>query len=85
MMAKFGVPAVGFWGFFAATAAVSLGFAFGSWHLVEKPALRGKDWTPRLPGRRTPRTGAEERGEPVVAPPRADAPVQHPTPAPAGR
>ncbi|GAB3807938.1 acyltransferase family protein [Micromonospora zhanjiangensis] len=43
-----GVQAIGFLGYFAASAALSLGFAFVSWHLVEKQALKLKDWQPRL-------------------------------------
>ncbi|MBM0233447.1 acyltransferase [Micromonospora sp. STR1_7] len=46
VMAKVGVQAVGLIGFFLASALVSVGFAMLSWHLVERPALRLKDWTP---------------------------------------
>jgi peptidoglycan/LPS O-acetylase OafA/YrhL len=51
LMAKVGIQAIGFLGFFAVSAAVSTACAFVSWHLVEKQALRLKHWTPRLPGR----------------------------------
>jgi peptidoglycan/LPS O-acetylase OafA/YrhL len=60
VMAKFGLQFLGFWGFFAATAAGSFACAFASWHLVEKRALRWKDWTPRQPGR-NPLAGAETK------------------------
>ncbi|MFG1868663.1 acyltransferase family protein [Micromonospora arborensis] len=52
VMAKVGVQAIGIVGFFLASALVSTGLAVVSWHLVEKPALRLKNWTPRVPGRR---------------------------------
>ncbi|MDG4759775.1 acyltransferase [Micromonospora sp. WMMD710] len=53
VMAKAGVQAVGLVGFFLASALVSTVLAVLSWHLVEKPALRLKDWTPRTRGPRT--------------------------------
>lgn len=46
VMAKFGVQAIGLLGFFTASALVSTGLAMLSWHWVEKPALRLKNWTP---------------------------------------
>ncbi|MEV0732442.1 acyltransferase [Polymorphospora sp. NPDC050346] len=46
VMAKYGVPALGFVGYFLASLAVSFVLAFGSWHLVEKQALRLKGWQP---------------------------------------
>ncbi|MEU8216291.1 acyltransferase [Micromonospora taraxaci] len=46
VMATLGVQAIGLTGFFLVSAVVSLGLAMLSWHLVEKPALRLKNWTP---------------------------------------
>ncbi len=46
VMAKLGVQVVGLFGFFLASALVSMVLAMLSWHLVEKPALRLKGWTP---------------------------------------
>ncbi|MEU2611313.1 acyltransferase [Micromonospora sp. NPDC007271] len=46
VMAKAGVQAIGVVGFFLASALLSFGLAMLSWHLVEKPALRLKNWTP---------------------------------------
>ncbi|SCG61701.1 acyltransferase family protein [Micromonospora humi] len=46
VLAKAGVQAVGPVGFLVASAVLSIGLAMLSWHLVEKPALRLKDWTP---------------------------------------
>ncbi|MFU8875689.1 acyltransferase family protein [Micromonospora sp. SL4-19] len=46
VMAKAGVQAIGVVGFFLASALLSVGLAMLSWHLVEKPALRFKHWTP---------------------------------------
>ncbi|MEU7651651.1 acyltransferase [Micromonospora taraxaci] len=48
VMAKTGVQALGLVGFFVASTLVSVGLAMLSWHLVEQPALRLKDWAPRL-------------------------------------
>ncbi|MEV4628017.1 acyltransferase [Micromonospora sp. NPDC049523] len=48
VMAKAGVQAIGFVGFFLLSALVSTGFAMLSWHFVQKPALRLKDWTPAV-------------------------------------
>jgi peptidoglycan/LPS O-acetylase OafA/YrhL len=57
---------------FAAAAVL----AVLSWHLVERPAMRLKDWTPRVPGRwrRTP-----------VAPPPEDSEEPSPEPVSAVR
>ncbi|MFG1895544.1 acyltransferase family protein [Micromonospora zamorensis] len=52
VMAKAGVQAIGLVGFFLASALATTGLALLSWHLVEKPALRLKNWEPRVPGRR---------------------------------
>lgn len=49
VMAKAGVQALGLVGFFVASTLVSAGLAMVSWHLVERPALRLKNWTPRRP------------------------------------
>lgn len=46
MLAVFGVPRFGMLAYLGASVVVSLGVAMLSWHLVEKPALRLKDWTP---------------------------------------
>ncbi|MGC5286843.1 acyltransferase family protein [Micromonospora sp. DT231] len=46
VMAKFGVQAIGLAGFFVVSALVSTGLAVLSWHLVEKQALKLKNWTP---------------------------------------
>jgi peptidoglycan/LPS O-acetylase OafA/YrhL len=89
VLAKLGAPALGFLGYTAASAAVTGGMAFLSWHLVEKPALRLKDWTPRLRRRRDgdlPRGGDPEPASlgpprPSTTGPESD---RHPLPAPAG-
>ncbi|MGW4462505.1 acyltransferase family protein [Micromonospora sp. NPDC004704] len=47
VMAKAGVQAIGLVGFFVVSALISTVLAMISWHLVEKQALRLKDWTPR--------------------------------------
>lgn len=62
-MARFGVQALGYWGFALSTGAVSFGLAFLSWHLVEKQALRLKDWRPRLPRRGGADDGDTQRPE----------------------
>jgi peptidoglycan/LPS O-acetylase OafA/YrhL len=87
VMAKFGAPALGFWGFLAVTAVGGFACAYASWHLIEKQALRWKDWTPR-PLRE--RAEADEAGAPP--PERAALPGQPrpdvdstPVPEPAGR
>ena len=46
VLAKIGLPALGVAGFFLVSAVLSLGLAVLSWHLVERPALQLKDWTP---------------------------------------
>jgi peptidoglycan/LPS O-acetylase OafA/YrhL len=78
-LARFGVQVLGFLGYFAASAALSLGLAFVSWHLVEKQALKLKDWQPRLrrvattatrPGRRTQEVPVPTEGVPTTSPTR---------------
>jgi peptidoglycan/LPS O-acetylase OafA/YrhL len=44
----------------ATSIVVTYGLAFLSWHLVERPALRLKDWRPRLPRRRAGEPPADE-------------------------
>lgn len=46
LAARVGIPAAGWWVYLATTAAASIAAAVISWHLVERPALRLKDWTP---------------------------------------
>ncbi|MBQ0981709.1 acyltransferase [Micromonospora sp. M61] len=48
VMATLGVQAIGLTGFFLVSAMVTLGIALLSWHLVEEPALRLKNWTPAM-------------------------------------
>ncbi|WP_326556211.1 acyltransferase family protein [Micromonospora sp. NBC_01796] len=79
VMAKAGVQAIGFVGFFLVSALVSTGFAMLSWHLVQKPALRLKDWTPTMLRERPDNPGppkadrpiADVRDESAAAPPAA--------------
>ena len=58
----FGLPT---WAFVVVSLVVTLPVALASWHLVEHPALRRKDWTPRWarrPGSRAERGAAGQRG-----------------------
>ncbi|GIG72998.1 O-antigen acetylase [Planosporangium flavigriseum] len=85
-MAKFGVTVLGLWGFFAVTAAAAFACAYASWHLVEKPALRWRNWTPRSlrepePGRGEPNPAGSEEGQPE--PSRTGPSTSTPAPAPA--
>lgn len=53
------------WAFVVVSLVVTLPVALASWHLVEHPALRRKDWTPRWarrPGSRAERGAAGQRG-----------------------
>jgi peptidoglycan/LPS O-acetylase OafA/YrhL len=52
-LAALGVHHWGLLAYIAASAAATTVLAAASWHLVERPALRLKDWTP-LPARRPP-------------------------------
>jgi peptidoglycan/LPS O-acetylase OafA/YrhL len=88
VMAKFGVTALGFWGFFAATSAGGFACAYASWHLVEKQALRWKAWTPRLLGEHVPAGAQQPSPEPAVTSAQRPAPPDRDLaalPEPAGR
>lgn len=51
----FGLTRYGEWAYLATCMALTLALAAASWHLVERPALRLKTWTPRLwPAARPP-------------------------------
>lgn len=69
VLAKFGVPKLGFVAYFIASASGTFVLSSLSWHLIEKPALRLKNWMPRIPQ-------ALRRAD-------ADAPTDAPTDAPA--
>ncbi|WBC14308.1 acyltransferase [Micromonospora sp. WMMA1998] len=75
VLATLGVQAVGLVGFFLASALLSGGLAVLSWHLVEKPALRLKDWTPRA--LREPRTDVESHGGSPAGDTQEPAPAGH--------
>jgi peptidoglycan/LPS O-acetylase OafA/YrhL len=61
-LAALGAPKLGLLGYLLLSAACTFAFAFASWHLVEKRALRLKHWTPRpWAARRT-----SQHGVPVV-------------------
>lgn len=75
VLARFGVPGWGPLPYLLASALVSLALAALSWHLVERRALRLKDWTPgrgrwragrvKIPAPRLPagvRSGAQTPG-----------------------
>ncbi|MGW4460701.1 acyltransferase family protein [Micromonospora sp. NPDC004704] len=68
VLAKYGVQKIGLAGYFVASALVSLVIAAFSWHLVEKQALRLKDWNPRLPWRGG-RSGPDDGGDPEAREP----------------
>ena len=51
IFALVGVPSWGFIPYLVACTVVTLGLAAASWHVIERPALSFKDWTPpRLAG-----------------------------------
>ncbi|KAB1920629.1 acyltransferase [Micromonospora noduli] len=78
MLAWLGAAAWGFVGYFAVVMVFTVVLAFLSWHLVEKQALRFKDWTPRLRRGEPP---AEASGERQPEPERVPVPVSAPAPA----
>jgi peptidoglycan/LPS O-acetylase OafA/YrhL len=79
--AKWGPPV-----YILLSLAGTLLLAIPSWHLVEKPAMSAKDWTPRLPRRRRPEEarpeepGPEEDPEPTTAAPPPRDPEVEPEP-----
>ena len=80
MLAWLGAAAWGFVGYFAVVMVFTVVLAFLSWHLVEKQALRFKDWTPRLRREAPP---AEASGEGQREPDRVPVPVPASTAVPA--
>ena len=80
--AYFGLHERGMLAYFVVLTVLAHAVAFGSWHLIEKPAMSLKDWSPRRPGQRTPWSLAT-RGpdpEPSPEPPsKRDAPGVPPT------
>ncbi|PWR09606.1 acyltransferase [Micromonospora acroterricola] len=83
-LAWLGAAAWGFVGYFAVVMVFTVVLAFLSWHLVEKPALRFKDWTPRLRRSAPPSGGAVEQPrqrEPERAPVAEPVPVAADAPA----
>ena len=85
VMAKYGVQKIGLAGYFLASALVSLGLAALSWHLVEKQALRLKDWTPRLRRRPDPEGPAQGGDPPSGVPVGAGGPPDRTGPSDPGR
>lgn len=57
-VAMFGGTRHGRLAYLAVSVALTLLAAAGSWHLVERPALRLRHWTPRLLRRRPPPSGS---------------------------
>ena len=47
MLALYGMQRHGIWAFMAASLLVATAAAFVSWHVVEKPAMKLKSWTPK--------------------------------------
>jgi peptidoglycan/LPS O-acetylase OafA/YrhL len=71
---RWGVPA-----YIAMSLAGTLLLAVPSWHLVEKPVMSLKNWTPRLPCRWRPTQLVDGPGDPPAGP----VPAGEPTRAPA--
>ena len=46
LLALYGMQRHGIWAFIVASLAVATAAAFVSWHVVEKPAMKLKNWTP---------------------------------------
>lgn len=68
VLAEFGVPRFGLLAYFVLAMLGAYGCAFVSWHLVEKRAMRLKDWSPRwIRGR--PVEPAKQVEQPVAAEP----------------
>jgi peptidoglycan/LPS O-acetylase OafA/YrhL len=80
VLAEFGAQRFGLFWYFVLAMLGSFGCAYLSWHLVEKRAMRLKDWSPRWPRRRA--DPAEPASAPTAEP--ASAPAAEPAPAPAG-
>jgi len=55
LLALHGMQRHGIWAFAAVSLLLATGAAFLSWHLVEKQALKLKNWTPSLRSRAHPR------------------------------
>lgn len=76
-LAHFRVYTLGYLVFALCSGAVSFALAFVSWHLVEKQALKLKDWRPRWTGR-----GAGKPAQDVAVPEQAPSSGAEATPAP---
>jgi len=74
-LAVLGLPRFGLAAYLAATLVLSVGLAMLSWHLVEKPALRLKDWTPPFLRRPAPTPAPA-----IPAPRKASEPATEPVP-----
>ncbi|CCH18875.1 acyltransferase family protein [Micromonospora lupini] len=75
VMASLGWSRWGYVPFAAMSVAVAFAAAFVSWKLVERPALRLKDWTPGFVARRTARTVPVEQQTAVAEEPPGTQPV----------
>ncbi|WP_426510430.1 acyltransferase family protein [Dactylosporangium sp. McL0621] len=53
LLVLFGVPDWGLWTYALVATVGTFALAVPSWHLVERPAMRFKDWTPRWAQRTT--------------------------------
>ena len=92
VLAAYGVPKYGLLVYLLSSIALTLMVAAVSWHLVEKPAMRLKHWTPRF-GRRadreqpTPQTTCRQRlvRRCTIRRPRHPATPRPPTPRPRAR
>jgi peptidoglycan/LPS O-acetylase OafA/YrhL len=85
VLAKFGVPRFGLFWYFLLALIGAFACAYLSWHLVEKRAMRLKDWSPRWLRRRAPVAppGSAARGEPASPAAAALAPASPAAAAPA--
>ena len=63
----FGLHEAGMLAYFAVIVVAAHLLAFASWHMIEKPAMSLKDWTPRrIAGRRDPRETGRPASDPAT-------------------
>jgi peptidoglycan/LPS O-acetylase OafA/YrhL len=72
----FGLEKAGMAAYFAVIVVATHALAFASWHLIEKPAMSLKDWSPsRVLQKQRSRSAPPD--DPATAPAAADAPTPH--------